>query len=269
MVPMDQKKIILCADDFGLSPGICQGILKLVQMQRLSAVSCMVNNDHFPSYAQELQALHQQVQIGLHFNLTEGSLLSKPAQSCFGLNELLIKTHLGLLRPSFIEHEFNAQLDRYLQIMGVLPDFIDGHQHVHQFPQIRSIILKIYKQRLSDKTRYIRSTYPALTLAEYQLKGSILAYSGGKNLHAALKKKNIPHNSHFTGVYDFANNTDYRSLFNRWLSLVSGPTLMMCHPGEGQLAGDPIADTRIIEMNYFSSDDFLADCCAHQVQLAR
>ncbi|WP_240489526.1 ChbG/HpnK family deacetylase [Legionella parisiensis] len=51
---INSKTIILCADDFGLDPGVSAGILKLVRMGRLSAVSCMVNMPSFIPYAKEL-----------------------------------------------------------------------------------------------------------------------------------------------------------------------------------------------------------------------
>jgi predicted glycoside hydrolase/deacetylase ChbG (UPF0249 family) len=43
------KRIVLCADDFGQSAAISQGILQLVQAGRLSAVSCMTEADSWRS----------------------------------------------------------------------------------------------------------------------------------------------------------------------------------------------------------------------------
>ena len=263
------KKMILCSDDFGLSPSICQGILKLARMRRLSAVSCMANATSFEAYAKDLLALSDEIQVGLHFNLTEGSFLSKPKQSCFSLKELLLKTHLGLINKEFIAQEFNAQLDHYIQIMGGLPDFIDGHQHVHQFPQVRGVILRIYEQRLRSKGSFIRATFPAITAPSYQLKGRILALTGGKTLHSRLVQHEIPHNHYFSGVYDFASGTDYRTLFNYLLRSIPTGTLIMCHPGDGGGDIDPIADARLLELSYFSSDEFLEDCSKHHIELVR
>lgn len=68
----DLKNIFLCADDFGLNHGITQGILKMARLQRLSAVSCIVNASSFDVDAPHLLALKNGVRTGLHFNLTEG-----------------------------------------------------------------------------------------------------------------------------------------------------------------------------------------------------
>lgn len=253
-------KLILCADDFGLSAGVSQGILKLVRKQRLSAVSCMTNMPDFVVSAPELLVSKNQVQIGLHFNLTEGVFLSDATRMCFNLNELLIKTHLRVLDKQFIAKEFNAQLDAFIQSMGCLPDFIDGHQHVHQFPGIRQVILACYEQRLRLNGTSIRSTYPAKNLKKYQFKATILALTGGMALHRQLTKLNIPHNACFSGIYDFAQDINYRTLFRQWLALIPEHTLIMCHPGEGHMPDDVIAVARNMELAYFLSDDFVSDC---------
>ncbi len=263
----EDKKIILCADDFGLNSGVSQGILKLVRLNRLSAVSCMVNAPEFLVQAPMLIALKDQVQIGLHFNLTEGYFLSRKKHACFSLNKLIVQTQSRLISPSLLADEFQAQLDKFIDIMGAYPEFIDGHQHVHQFPVIRTAILAVYKQRLKDRGIFLRSTYPALTLPPFRFKAAILAKTGGNKLQCLLKKEQIPHNAYFSGVYDFSPDTNYRVLFRQWLKRVKNNTLIMCHPSEGNDSDDVIAAARTLEMAYFLSEAFLEDCQEHQVHL--
>jgi predicted glycoside hydrolase/deacetylase ChbG (UPF0249 family) len=263
----DLKKIILCADDFGLNTGVSEGVLKLAKMGRLSAVSCMVNASSFKFYAHELQNLSELVQIGLHFNLTEGFFLAHKEQHCFSLQSLLLKTHLRKIAFAFIKQEFLAQLDCFISIMGRAPEFIDGHQHVHQFPIIRDVLLELYSECLKASNVTIRSTYPLIFFPAFRFKNAVLAYTGGKALNKVLNHLNIPHNKCFAGIYDFSPTADYRSLFQHWLSLAPKNTLIMCHPGEGVSEGDVIAAARIKEMAYFSSDEFLEDCAAYRVVL--
>ncbi|MFO9525544.1 ChbG/HpnK family deacetylase [Legionella pneumophila serogroup 1] len=262
----DLKNIFLCADDFGLNHGITQGILKMARLQRLSAVSCIVNASSFDVDAPDLLALKNGVRTGLHFNLTEGYFLSHPDKLCFGLRELLIRSHLGILNSRLISDELNTQLDHFIKVMGKLPDFIDGHQHIHQFPGIRRIIIDMYEQRLKGKSIFIRSTYPSVNMSGYQAKTKILGITGGKILSSQLKKTNIPHNPYFAGIYDFSDRTNYRSLFRQWLNNVPTNTLIMCHPGEGE-NNDVITVARIRELNYFLSDEFVQDCEEYQVHL--
>ncbi|HAT1981218.1 ChbG/HpnK family deacetylase [Legionella pneumophila] len=263
----DLKNIFLCADDFGLNHGITQGILKVARLQRLSAVSCIVNASSFDVHAKYLLALENEVRTGLHFNLTEGYFLSHPDKHCFSLKELLIRSHLGILNSRLISDELNTQLDHFIKVMGKLPDFIDGHQHIHQFPGIRRIIIDMYEQRLKGKSIFIRSTYPSVNMSGHQAKSKILGITGGKTLSSQLKKTNIPHNPYFAGIYDFSVRTNYRSLFRQWLNNVPTNTLIMCHPGDGDWNSDVIAAARAMELNYFLSDGFMQDCAEYQINL--
>jgi predicted glycoside hydrolase/deacetylase ChbG (UPF0249 family) len=265
---MIMKKLILCADDFGLSAGISRGIIDLAQSGRLSAVGCIVNQPEFVVQAPTLLALKNQVQIGLHFNLTEGAFLSRPEQNGIGLNKLLLQSHLHLLNKQLIANEFKAQLDKFIQVMDRLPDFIDGHQHVHQFPVIRKIILNAYDKRLRLNKTYIRSTYPAISLLPYLFKAKILAMTGGRALLRALKQRNIPHNMYFSGIYDFKPGSNYRQIFQKWLQAMPSDTLIMCHPGQGFDAQDPIAAARIIEYDYFRCAFFLEDLQKYKVEMS-
>jgi chitin disaccharide deacetylase len=92
------------------------------------------------------------------------------------------------------------------------------------------------------------------------LKGHILAMTGGKALSADLKRLSISHYPCFSGVYDFAEPIDYRALFKQWLVLVPSNTLIMCHPGEGGQYADVLAHSRMKELAYFLSDEFVMDC---------
>lgn len=263
----DPKTIILCADDFGMNAPVSLGILELVRARRLSAVSCMVNLPDFTLFAPELLKLKEQVQIGLHFNLTEGPLLSSTHQP-FSLTSLLIKSHLHCLNAYMVTAELTAQLEQFIQTMGFYPDFIDGHQHIHQFPIIQQALCDLYVKRLNNQSTYIRSTYPALSLSKYKVKSEIIGWTGGRTLHRALNRLQIPHNAAFAGIYDFAKETNYRSLFRQWLTLVPDNSLIMCHPGEQSESSDAIRHTRPLELAYFLSNDFSDDCREFGVQLA-
>ena len=260
--------LILCADDFGLHASVSQAIIQLVQKGRLTAVSCMTNGLDFAKSAPKLRALNDTVQCGLHFNLTEGHFLSNPNKACFSLNALLVKTHLGLLDKKLIMRELHAQLDAFVDSMGELPAFIDGHQHIHQFPGVREILLAVYKQRLMARQTYIRATFPMITLKPYQFKAQVIALTGGRALHSALTDLKIPHNAFFGGVYDFDKDANYRLLFRQWLALMQPNTLLMCHPGDDSMRCDAIGQARVNEFQYLVSDDFVADCREYGVEIA-
>ena len=65
--PIEAVPITLCADDFGIAPGVDDGIMALAESGRLTAVSCMTVLPRWPAAAQRLVALASRVDIGLHF----------------------------------------------------------------------------------------------------------------------------------------------------------------------------------------------------------
>ena len=95
------KTLALCADDFGQSPAIDAGILHLLAMRRLTAVSCLSTGAAWREDAPRLLQAAGAAQIGLHFNLTEGQPLAPSLASVWpkfpALGRLIVLAHLGRL----------------------------------------------------------------------------------------------------------------------------------------------------------------------------
>src|SRR5690349_20043553 len=64
------RRAVLCADDFAKTQETVEGILSLVDSDRLSAVSCMVESPLWADAGVRLRSRAQNFDIGLHFNLT-------------------------------------------------------------------------------------------------------------------------------------------------------------------------------------------------------
>lgn len=261
-----EKQIILCADDYGLNPHISQGIRQLVAMQRLSAVSCMVNVADLTLQAKQLLALRADIDIGLHFNLSEGQFLVDNNKSMPSLMRLLLRSQLRLLSATFIEQELNAQLDKFVQAFGRLPDFLDGHQHVHHLPIVRKVLLKVYQQRLKQHGSYIRCVSPSL-VTKQTLKAWVLNLTGAYRFKKLLLRQQIPHNACFGGVYDFSECGNYPNLVRNFLAQAPHGSLMMCHPG--LQSTDAITRARLAEYAYLSGECFQQDCKRYGVRLCR
>lgn len=268
-----KKRIVLCADDYGQEPVISRGIIDLVDKGRLSAVSCMVNRPDWREQAGWLVPYVDRVDIGLHFNLTDGEPLSERYRSVhgghfFSLSELLKKSFLRQVSRDAMLAECLTQLDAFAEAMGRLPDFIDGHQHVHQFPVIRHAIIQAYQARFPSQQAYIRLVNHQVGLGN--VKKAIIYLSGTRALKALLVQYGIPHNHSFSGVYDFKHAARYAAHFNTFLHEVEDGGLIMCHPGfKSDSQQDPIADARFLEYTYLSGDKFQQDCQRNDAQLSR
>lgn len=249
------NNIILCADDYGQNAAISQGIINLIQAKRLSATSCLTTAQEWPNFALLLLSYQNQVDIGLHFNLTDGKPLTN-ANAFQSLPSLLIKSQCRQLNKKIIATEFHAQLDYFIETLGQAPDFIDGHQHIHQFPVIRDVILEIYDTRLRQHHSYIRSTYLLKPFAS--LKHTIIQLSGAYHFKRQLQTYNIPHNTSFSGIYDFRHAKNYAQIFRQFLQEITKGGLIMCHPGlaDPEDTTDPIRHARIAEYEFFMSEEF-------------
>jgi predicted glycoside hydrolase/deacetylase ChbG (UPF0249 family) len=267
------KRIVLCADDYGQNSAISQAIVELLEAKRLSAVSCMVTDPKLPVYAKNLESFKETTDIGLHFNLTEGKLLSANFPQSTPLNTLIINSNLRNLHKETIADELRAQLDVFASTFNKLPDFIDGHQHVQQLPVIRDALLMVYDERLRANGTYLRCTYSPGALTKINtaayIKQLIIQLCGGIGFKKLLMTHKIPHNQSFTGIYDFKNSYNYTQLFLQFLDQIADGGIIMCHPGLVGKETDVIVTTRHHEYCYFSSQQFLHDLSNKNVKLVR
>jgi chitin disaccharide deacetylase len=266
------RVLALCADDFGLAPGISAGIARLAQAQRLTAVSCITNSPHWEASAPLLAKLPVTVDAGLHINLTEGRPLSPRLAKVWprlpSLPLLIVRAHLGLLPRAELRSEVHAQLAAFRSATGVAPRFIDGHQHVHHLPGLRSIILDMVEH--VQPLPALRSTGRVLGPGS-GVKRWLIRHTGGRALARELEQRVMLHNPALLGAYDFVD-PNYRALMQAWLAeLPAEGGLLFCHPGEAAV-GDPpdvIRAARGRELAYLGSDAFAQDLAAAKVTLGR
>ncbi len=125
--------LVIQADDFGLSPQISEDILHVIEAHSITSISVMVNSPHWKtisSYVRE--AARQQVAIGLHATLTDFPWCTQP-QWVFTRRSLFAAYLSGKISPEILWQELTAQYHR-LSTLGITPDHIDSHQHIHLFP---------------------------------------------------------------------------------------------------------------------------------------
>jgi predicted glycoside hydrolase/deacetylase ChbG (UPF0249 family) len=267
-MPDAGRLLNLCADDFGLSPGISRGIAMLARAQRLSAISCITNAPHWRESAVLLRGLPAGITVGLHFNLTEGQPLSRELAQYWptlpSLPRLLLLSHLHQLPVAALRVEWQAQVDAFVQATGRAPQMVDGHQHVHHLPVLRQVMLDGIAPMAPRPA--VRST-ARLPGPGFAFKRFVIERTGGRALKRELVRRGLRHNAALLGAYGFAT-TDYRGLMRQWLAEVPREGgLLFCHPAEVADAGDAIGDARLREFAYLESAAFAADLAEAEVTL--
>lgn len=246
--------IILCADDFALSDGVSRGIAELCQARRLSATSALVTGDYWPDQAMRLRDLRPTTAIGLHFNLTLGNpILAKrdaPHQSKSGsflsLGQLVRRALSRRLDIDFLRAECSAQIRAFRDATGALPDFIDGHQHVHALPVVRQSLIAAIQEHAWLQRPLVR--LPSARGGGFSIKNRAALKQGVvewlvRGFNDDLRSAKLPCNHTFAGFSTFAVGSDYRLELEAALAAAGPQTqrvepaqparchLVMCHPG--------------------------------------
>lgn len=251
---MALQPIILCADDFALHPAVDAAVQALASEGRLSATSCMSTAPRWREAARLLPALRPRLAVGLHFNLTEGF----GRQPCPGIGARIAQAYAGRMDRAWLQAQWRAQLDAFEDALGTPPDFIDGHQHVHQLPAVRAALLQELQRRYgAAPPLWVRSTAPAGRLA-WSPKASVIAALGGWSLARQLGRRGLARNQGFGGVYGFDAPTPpaYGRHMDAWLQACGPGSLLMCHPANAVVQGDAIGAQRPVEYEYLRSPEF-------------
>jgi len=251
-------QLIICADDFAQSPEIDMAIVRLIENNRLTATSCMVNSPHWASSAKLLTAeIRQRAHIGLHLDFTQ-----------FGYRyPHYLLTLLSLVRclPRLaIQESIEHQLNQFEAELGTKPDYVDGHQHVHQLPQIREILLSVLKRRYDKHLPWIRVARPHMASG---IKGWIIKMLGANALELEAKRLGFRSSNALLGVYNFSGSTqDYKKRLVDWALQAQqgvGTSVLMCHPAvklqvDSSEISDPIYPARLNEFSVLNSESFNA-----------
>ncbi|MGD9420188.1 MAG: ChbG/HpnK family deacetylase [Verrucomicrobiota bacterium JB025] len=256
------KTIVLCADDYAQSPAVSSGIRSLVRTGRISAVSCFADAPQWPDEARRLAAAVAGggVSVGLHLNLTHPFRPGRrPLATWIGAS---LTRQLDVAR--WVE-DFRRQWDAFVREFGRLPDFIDGHQHVHVFPLIRQAVFQLIRGVAAEGSPAVRSLFPLLP---GQARGVKTRTLGLLSLGFDPRAEGLRTNPDFGGIHAFKSGVRMEDLFAAWLASASDGSLIMCHPGRRcNDPADPIAAIRWRELEFLTSRGFASLLAAHDLRL--
>jgi chitin disaccharide deacetylase len=273
------RHVWLCADDYGISPGVNRAIRDLIERGRLNATSAMTVG---PSIGRdEVSALRAaaanspRCAIGLHVTLTAPfrplTMHFKPLDGGMFLAfpKLLRAGLLHRLDPEIIHAELMVQLAAFSELFGRPPDFVDGHQHAQLFPGVRDAFLTAVKeaapnawvrqggrhQPLAQRLRTPKALFIDLLSAQFRTRAA---------------RAGIAFNSGFAGAYDWYGQPDFGTQMRQFLDGLPEGGLIMCHPGfvDETLVGlDPLTTQRENEHAFLAGEHFPRLLAANRVTL--
>ena len=238
-------RLIVNADDFGLSHAVNRGIIAAHRDGIVTSASLMANGPAFED-AVALARANPALDLGVHLTLTEFAPVSSPGTvaSLVGAN-MRFSPHAtdfarryvrGSLVLAEVRNELDAQLRRVCR-HGLQVSHLDSHQHVHALPAIARVVADL---AATYRIRPVR--YPREPLRAYMFAGSRnarrLAEQLALNAACALSPlRRMPHTDVFVGFH-FGGRLAERNLATILRNLPAGGTIeLMCHPGEVESGG--------------------------------
>ncbi|HEY3315244.1 MAG TPA: ChbG/HpnK family deacetylase [Bacillota bacterium] len=144
-------RLIVNADDFGLTPAVVRGIIAAHVDGIVSSTTMMVNMPAAPEAA-AIARDHPGLHLGLHLVLTAGRPVL-PAKEVPSLVDGEGRFRKGfaplrqLAKPREVAREWQAQLDRFVDLVGRLPTHLDSHHDVHLAPGLTEVAVDLAKSR--------------------------------------------------------------------------------------------------------------------------
>jgi chitin disaccharide deacetylase len=165
-------RLILNADDFGLTPGINRAIAELHAAGALTSATLMANGPAFDD-AVAVAHTHPSLGVGCHIVLTDGIPVA-PLERIPGLLgpdrktlrpsllDFIQALLLGKIKAAEIELEALFQIHK-LQRAGIKITHLDTHKHTHVFPIVARRLLALAE---SNRIPAIRNPFePAFSVA--------------------------------------------------------------------------------------------------------
>ena len=190
--PKPTRRIIINADDFGMSAETNRAIVEAFENNVISSTTLMTNMPGFDE-ACELAHRHRLLcKIGLHLNLTSGYPLSSPIRRCVRFcdatgmfrarqNRFRLSKEERLAIETEIASQIQACVDR-----GIHPTHLDSHHHVHTEWVIGGAVITIARRYGIKAIRLSRNCGPGIGLVHKVYK---FAYNSRLRLYGLAKTR--------------------------------------------------------------------------------
>lgn len=256
-------RLIINADDFGLTSGVNKAVLELNEAGALTSATLMANGAAFRE-AVHAAFVQTSLDIGCHIVLVDGkpilphaSIPSLATGAGFRptLSAFLSDLQRGRILPSHIEAEATAQIQQ-IQSAGLTVSHVDTHKHTHMFRRVLAPVLKAARQ---CGVASIRNPFePAWSVRATKAKDlkrriqvMLLRTQRGRFLRAVRRSGMATTNGAIGVLATGELNTE--SLNRLFTHMPPGTWELVCHPGYHDNALDAVTtrlrESREVERN--------------------
>ncbi|MGB6384603.1 MAG: ChbG/HpnK family deacetylase [Terriglobales bacterium] len=275
------RKLIVNADDFGLTAGVNRGIVESSSGGVVSSTTLMANG---PAFEDAVAAAHStpNLSVGCHVVLVDGTPVSppdavdtllavrssEPGNFYSSLSAFAARAMLGGFDRDQLVAEITAQI-RKIQAVGLEVTHLDTHKHAHIFPEILIALLRA--ARICGVRAIRNPIVPVKAMPARQFKnkrglwkryGQVrVLHTFSRQFHQRTKRAGLLTPDGVIGVIETGSrdnsqdsskdnpdkNSDFSSLLLQTLSnLPEGTWEFVCHPGYND-ADLRAAHTRLLD----------------------
>jgi hopanoid biosynthesis associated protein HpnK len=281
------RRLIVNADDFGLTGGINRAVAELHDSGALNSATLMAEAPRFA----EAVALARQcplLGVGCHIVLVDGS----PAADASSISSLLDSAgdrasfrstlgvfardlYMGRISRADIEREAAAQILR-LQKTGVPVTHIDTHKHTHMFPAVLDAVMRAAKacgihaiRNPFEPAWSVAATPDARSIRKLQVR--LLDRFRG-NFWRLVREREFVTTDGCLGVLATGtlDETALRSILN---SMPEGTWELVCHPAylddELRATHTRLQESRAVELSALQSLPGILDRNVHRIHFGQ
>lgn len=238
-------RLIVNADDFGLSPGVNRGIVAAHRDGIVTSASIMVNGPAF-AHAVALAREHPTLDLGVHLTLTELAPLAPPEAVRSLVDEAgrfaphataFARRYLrGSIALAEIRDELDAQI-RLARAHGLAISHLDSHQHVHALPGVARVVAELAKTHGIRAVRYPLERLDARLLALARNARRLAEHVALNAVCLCSPLRRVRRTERFVGFHVGGRLTE-RNLEAMLRRLPARATVeLMCHPSEAEADG--------------------------------
>lgn len=249
---MRELNIVINADDLGISCEVNGAIFDLIEQGIVTSSTAVANGPYIVQACTRIQE-YPWCSFGAHLNLSEFEPLTTGAiqqllGSSGGFSEEIIRS-IGMdstLKAAIFD-ELSAQIERLIHL-GLNPDHLDSHHHIHTLPKLFPIFKAIQRRYGIKHVRLSRNIY-----------------GPDENIPLVLHLKKKLYNVALK-YYVFTKTTQYFTDFNAFYKCIisgkcpEGSVELMVHPGYDNYA----VETKLLSEQWKSMVPFPVRLISYQ-----
>lgn len=219
------KRLIINADDFGLTPGVNHAVIRAHRDGVLTSATLMAGGLAWQE-AVELSKANPSLGVGVHLTLTALRPVLTPQRvpSLVDGNGKFRRQfwRAPLWRVAEVEMEWRAQIQRLVDA-GLSPTHLDSHHHTHLWPGLTKVIARLAEEFGIPAARFISpESFRIMGVKGLERRIAIMSWRLAQGLDLAKPDTVV-------GIEVFPKDREGMALYLAMLG--PGVHELFCHPG--------------------------------------